>query len=225
MSKVIPWSYSSLTNYENCPHKYYEVRIAKTTPPKTFSEADEGVQKHKIIERYLKGESTIVDKPLKRLVDNTLEALNPTYFKYEHKLAVTKDRQPCEWDDPNCYHRGVLDVMYVDPMDPVGRIFDWKNGKINAYSEQLKANSICVFAHYPHLKEVKTQYVWMKFGRTTPGSNHVEFMDRAWSRFVSRAASMEAALENNDWPKRPSGLCKKHCEVFTCEFNGSKNLG
>ena len=222
MPHVIPWSYSSLGNFENCAYQYYEVRIAKTTPRKVYSEADEGVKKHAAIEAYLKKEQGLDDISLRKLVDKTLSAYpNTDYYKYEHKLAITKDRNPCDWDAPECYHRGILDVLYVDPDSPTAGIFDWKNGTVNEYSEQLKSNSIMVFAHYPHVNTVHTEYVWMKFGKTTPGKNFRDFSDAAWDKFVVRVNRMERALENNNWPKRPSGLCKKHCPVHTCEHNGN----
>jgi hypothetical protein len=194
--------------------------VAKTTPKKTYADADEGIRKHKEIEEYLKGETHLSNISLRKLVDRTLVGLNPDFFKYEHKLAVTKDLKPCEWDDPNCYHRGILDVMYVDPMDTLARIFDWKNGKVNEYSEQLKANSICVMAHYPHVQTVHTEYVWMKFGKTTPAKNFRDFTEKTWNKFKIRVDRMEEAVANNHWPKKPSGLCKKHCPVVTCEHNG-----
>jgi hypothetical protein len=198
----------------------YEIRVAKTTPRKVYSDADEGIRKHKEIEDYLKGDAPLSNIILRKLVDRTLAGLNSEHFKYEHKLAITKDRQPCEWDDPSCYHRGIIDVLHVDPQDPLARVFDWKNGKINEYSEQLKANSICVMAHYPHVTTVHTEYVWMKFGKTTPAKNFRDFSGKSWEKFVRRVDRMEVAVTENQWPKKPSGLCKKHCPCITCEHNG-----
>lgn len=220
-AKVIPWSYSSLTGFENCAFQYYSVRIAQTTPRQTYKEADEGVKKHAAIEAYLKKEQSLDDISLRKLVDRTLAVYNNTdYYKYEHKLAITKDRQPCGWDDPECYHRGILDVLYVDPNNSTAAIFDWKNGKVNHYTEQLKANSITVFAHYPHIETVHTEYVWMKHGVTTVGKNFRDFSDTIWEKFVARADRLESALANEVWPKKKSGLCKNYCPVHTCEHNG-----
>lgn len=221
MSKVLPWSYSSLTAYENCPFRYCQEKILKVIPRKVYAEANEGVQKHEAIELYLKGEKPMSDIVLRKLVDSTLRDLEHAHFKYEHKLAITKDRQPCEWDDPNCYHRGILDVMYVHPEQSSAYIFDWKNGKVNEYSEQLKANSICVMAHYPHVTTINTQYVWMKFGKVTAAKVFKDFSDSTWAKFVKRVDKLEDALVTDTWPKRPSGLCKKYCPVVSCEHNGS----
>ena len=135
-------------------------------------------------------------------------------------MAITKDRQPCDWDDSDAYYRGILDVLYVHPENSLAGIFDWKNGKVNEYSEQLKANSIAVFAHYPHVQTVHTEYVWMKFGKTTPAKNFRDFSDKVWDKFINRVDRLEDALQTDKWPKKTSGLCKKYCPVKSCEHNG-----
>lgn len=223
MSKVLPWSYSSLTSYENCPFRYQQERILNVIPKVVYKEADEGVKRHAAIELYLKGEASLDDTSLRKLVDNTLQHLAPSNFKYEHKLAITKDRQPCEWGSPDAYYRGILDVMYVDPNSTSGAIYDWKNGKVNEYSEQLKANALLVMSHYPHVQTIHTEYVWMRFGKTTQAKVFRDFSDGIWQKFIKRVDRLEQALQNDTWPKRPSGLCKKYCPVTSCEHNGSFN--
>lgn len=222
---VIPWSYSSLTGFETCPFQFYEVRIAKTTPRKEFAEAADGSQKHKAIELYLKGEQPLEDQAIKSLVDRTLLGLDPQYFHYEHQLSITKDQQPTEWKSENCYHRGVLDVLHVDPNSSTAHIFDWKFGKPREDSMQLKANAITVFAHFPHVETVRTEYVWAKYDRTTPGKVFRDFVEPLWNQFIARVDRMERAHENNNWPKCPSGLCKKYCPVVTCPHNGGFERG
>lgn len=221
MSYVVPWSYSSLTGFETCPFKFYEVRIAKTTKAKPFKEAAEGTKKHSDIELYLKGEKGLEDTSLQSLVDRTLAGLDYAHLKFEHKLAITKDLKPTDFFAKDCYHRGVLDVQYVHPEESVAKLFDWKNGKINAYSKQLVANAITVFVHNPHVERVDYSYVWMKHDEVTDGRVYRQHFMKDWNKFVERVEKMEQALINNYWPKCPSGLCKKHCEVTTCEHNGS----
>lgn len=224
MRPILPWSYSALTGYENCPFRYYRERILEDAPKKEFEEASEGVRKHTAIELYLKGEAPLSDIPLRKTVDGTLSPhLNSTRL-YEHKLAITKDRQPCEWDDPEAYHRGILDVLCIYPNEPTAFIFDWKSGKVNEYSDQLKANAITVMAHYPFVQTVSTEYVWFRFGKTTVGKVFRDMSDKIWEKFILRADRIEQSLIANDWPKRPSGLCKKYCPIVSCEFNGGTNV-
>lgn len=218
-AKVIPWSYSSLTNFENCPYQYFKVRVEKSVPRMEFKEAAAGTNIHKDVELYCKGEAPLENQSLKQLVDETLHGLDKSCLHFEYQLSVTKDQQATEWDAENCYHRGILDVLYVDD-SPVAQIFDWKSGKINLYSQQLKANAITVFAKYPHVETVKTNYVWLKFNQKTPGKVFRDFKEPIWEQFVKRADKLEAALANNVWPKNKTGLCKRYCPVTSCEHNG-----
>lgn len=223
-NSVIPWSYSSLTSYENCPHQYYEVRVAKTTPRRSFAEAERGTDIHKMIEDHCNGVKPLAEGSLRKLVEKTLDGLDPQFFRFEHKLAVTKDLQPCDFFDTEaCYHRGVLDVLWVHPENTTAAIFDWKTGKVNEFSEQLKANAVTVFAKYPHVQTIRTEYVWLKHSKTTPSKVFRDFVPKNWARFQLRVERMEQSLATGQWPKRPSGLCKKHCPVITCEHNGLKD--
>lgn len=224
-ARVIPWSHSSLGAFETCGFRYLQERVLRVIPKKTFAEAQEGIDKHKAIEDYLKSVADLQDTKLKSLVDSTLGHLDYRHLKFEHKLAVTKDRAPCSYDraeSPEVYHRGIIDVMYADPEDPVAHLFDWKNGKVNEHSDQLKANAICVMAHHPHVQRVDTNYVWMKHNHVTKGRVYRDFSAEIWTRFCARVDRMEQKAKEGVWTKNPSGLCKKHCPVTSCEFNGQR---
>lgn len=222
MKPILPWSYSALTSFENCPYRYYRERIAEDIEKTEFKESSEGVKKHTAIELHLKGEQPLEDQQLLKVVNDTLGPHKGAKQFYEHKLAVTKDRQPCDYDDPKAYHRGILDVLCVYD-HPTAFIFDWKSGKVNEYSQQLQANAITVLANYPHVQSVNTEYIWFKFGQTTPGKVFRDTSDKIWVRFIERVNRLEKAFADNRWPKMKSGLCKKHCPVFDCEHNGANN--
>ena len=75
-------------------------------------------------------------------------------------------------------------------------------------------------AMHPEIKTVHTNYVWLKEGYGTKDKVHRDFLGADWAKFEARAAKMEKALANNNWPKNKTGLCKKYCDVITCEHNG-----
>ena len=224
-AKVIPWSYSSLTSYETCPFRYGEERIYKRVEKVQFKDAQDGIDIHKQIELHLTEDQPLADATVKKMVDAALAGREVRFMKFEHKLGVRKDRSPCDYNDPDCYYRGILYVMYVSPEITTGGIFDWKNGKINLYSEQLKANAALVFAHHPHLQTIHTEYIWLRHNDTTPAKVFRDFYQPVWERFVKRVDRLEAALRTETWPKKPSGLCKKHCPVTHCEHNGEFKRG
>lgn len=219
MKPILPWSYSALTGYETCPHRYYRERIVEDISKFDTKESSEGVKKHLEIELYLKGEKPMMPGLVKNIVDSTLAPHADAVKFYEQKLAITKDRKPCDWEDPEAYHRGIIDVLCAYPTS-TAFIFDWKSGKVNEYSDQLKANAITVFAHYEQVQTVCTEYIWFNQNKTTAGKVFRDLSNNVWDKFVARADRLEQALANENWPKRPSGLCKKYCPVTSCEFNG-----
>jgi hypothetical protein len=42
----------------------------------------------------------------------------------------------------------------------------------------------------------------------------------AWWRYRERTARLEASFANDVWNPNQTPLCKKHCPVISCEFNG-----
>jgi hypothetical protein len=47
-----------------------------------------------------------------------------------------------------------------------------------------------------------------------------EDVPKIWQEFAPRVQRLELAHQENRWPKKPSGLCRKHCPVRDCEFHG-----
>ena len=110
-------------------------------------------------------------------------------------------------------------------------LFDWRGPekppaelgyKFMTYKvdgDQLKLFAAASMVLWPFLEQVKTGYIWLQSGQMdtedfTQADKPVIFQD-----FAQRVHRMEMALENDDWPARPSGLCrgwcpvgKKHCE-------------
>jgi hypothetical protein len=50
---------------------------------------------------------------------------------------------------------------------PVALIVDWKTGKVLENSEQLALMAQCVFAHFPQVMKVRSEFVWLQFDATT----------------------------------------------------------
>lgn len=224
MSKVIPWSYSSLTGFETCPFKFFSTRIAKTTPTKPFKESNEGILRHKAIENYLRSGAPLPPEVPQKLVDKTMLGFDPNKILVEKDYGITFNHEPCGFWDKNCYYRAKLDVIYIDE-SPIAHLIDWKSGKIREDSKQLEAGAVLLFDRFPHVQEVKTSYVWFKYDHVTPGSIKREEKEIIWSPFVKRVELLQSALDTGNWPKKPSGLCREYCEVTTCQHNGAYRNG
>lgn len=222
---IIPWSYSSLTNFETCAYQFFCTRIAKTTPTKPFQASQDGIKRHKAIEDYLREGKPLPPEVPQKLVDKTMLGFDPDKILVECDYGITFEREPCSFWDKNCYYRGKLDVVYQEEGNPIGHLIDWKSGKIREESKQLEAGAVLLFARFPHLEEIKTSYVWFKYDHVTPNSIKRSEVEKVWAPFVARVEVLKKAFEQGNWPKKPSGLCREYCPVTTCEHNGEYKNG
>lgn len=217
--RVLPYSYSSLTSFENCAFKHYKVKVSKEVKEQQYQAAADGIDIHKQAEDYIKSRVPFEGKYAPKVISTVSAMLatgNPIHA--EHQLAVTRDMKPTGWWDENCHSRGVLDVYQVN--GTTAEIKDWKTGKSNAFTQQLKHNALLVFIHEPAVQTVNYEYVWLKEGFSTKGKVHRDFLQAHWDSFEKRVIIMEKALVENKWPKKPSGLCRQYCPVTECEHNG-----
>ena len=78
----------------------------------------------------------------------------------------------------------------------------------------------CVAAHYPQVEKILTIFVYLFSGESDrqeyqPGGHLTQMK-------VNMGLLSDAHLYNQ-FPPKPSGLCKQWCDVISCEFNGRKN--
>lgn len=221
MAKIFPYSYSSLTGFETCPRKYYEERILKSTVRTENAAAAAGTALHLQAETY-----AIDGKPFEhkyavqimKVVD-TLKVNDSVTVIPEAEVSVTKDLKPTTFWATDCYSRGKIDVLTIGEEE--ANIVDWKTGKADVFSTQLKHNALLVMVNYPHIQRVTTCYEWLKEGFSTKSVIHREFLNADWNKFEGRVSKLEKAFTTNVWPEKKSGLCKNYCDVHTCSHNGN----
>jgi hypothetical protein len=123
-----PISYSGKSLYRKCPFLWYDNYILGNRRP-SGSAADRGVYLHELLESFFKGEAPYPSgnralAPWQPFMER-LAAYNPTA---EGEVAVTKEWQRCDFDDPEARFRGKKDLDIE-----AGRtlmLFDWKSGKV-----------------------------------------------------------------------------------------------
>lgn len=195
------------------------VKVAKKVQDPPGAAAQAGVELHKYAEDYINDGTPFQHNYAPKIISivDQLKANTGTLYA-EKQLAVTRDMKPCGWWDADCHARGVLDVYQVNGDRAI--IQDWKTGKSNAFTQQLKHNALLVFINEPEVRVVDYAYNWLKEGFSTRGQVHRDFLQQDWDRFEQRVIKLEKALAENEWPKSPSGLCKNYCPVVECEHNG-----
>ena len=95
-------------------------------------------------------------------------------------------------------------------------------GKPKSDADQLKLFAGVMLRTYPYLEQVKTGYVWLAYNKVDTQTFVQSDAPEIWGEFASRVHRMETSFKNDDFPPRPSGLCREWCPVGRklCEFCG-----
>lgn len=219
-TKPVAWSFSVLSTFENCPKQYLEVNLKKSVKKENYA-ASEGARKHKEIELYLLNgvESPTVEK-YRRVIDHFRQM--PGHLYTEHQMAIDTSHQPVDFKDwNNAWCRAASDVLVVN--GDTATVVDWKFGKPRDGDDQLKLNAGIVFDHFPKVNNVEGVYVYLEHKHASPTYkyNRQEYAD-IWQGFTTRYSAILKAIEETNWPARPSGLCS-YCPVTSCTYHrGSK---
>ena len=219
-----PWTYSQLDSFENCPKKFYHLKVARDVvePPTVHTEW--GTRVHTALEDYVK-DGTPLPEGMTQWdgIAAKLKAL-PGEKHTEIQFAIDANFQPCDWK--GSWSRGIADllVIYKDK----ALVADYKTGKRKP-TEQLDLYANYVFHHYPQVNVVTTGFIWLKekkvdWNSGRPGKQPItrEEVPVVWAEFLPRVRKLESAYERDKWPAKTSGLCKAWCPVLSCEFNGRR---
>lgn len=219
-TKEWSWSYSKLKNYETCPKRMYEIDLAGNfkEPQDPDGPLAWGNRVHDAFKQALKGEAPLPPEmcSYQRWVDRVLRGSGELLV--EQKYAITRQFQKTAYFAKDVWYRGVGDVVRIDR--DLGLVLDWKTGKILEDSVQLMLMAQCLFSHYPELKYVRSEFVWLKDDCTTPELLSRSEVAAAWVDLLPRVAAMEDAAKTQTYPPKPGFLCKRHCIVNSCPYHG-----
>ncbi len=226
MSKALARSYSALTSFETCPRRYYLTRVSKTVVEPPTEAITWGNCVHEALEKRAKDGTPmptgmehwapLVDKIVRKRDDVGGELL------VERQLALTADLKQTGWFDRDVWIRGVVDVGLVSADRRTVLALDYKTGKPKPDSDQLKLFAAMLMAVYAEAERVVTGFLWLKDNSTTQETYTRDRFGALWAEFMPRFERLQQAWDTNDWPPRPSGLCRAWCPCRECEYNGKR---
>jgi hypothetical protein len=219
MSKAITWSYSSLALYQQCPKKYYHLKVAKDIKEPLGEAIIFGNEIHKIAEEYVGRGRPIPEKynhiepALKVLKDMPGEKL------CENKLGLTADLKPCGFFDKDVWWRGVADLIILQ--GDTALTVDYKTGKSSKFAElkQLEIVSLAIFKHFPEVKKVKAGLMFLFADDFVKTAYLADSQDELWGSWVSDVGQLQASVESNMWNPKPNFTCRGWCPVTSCDHN------
>lgn len=213
-----PWSYSHLEKFETCPRQFFEVKVAKNVVEPPTEATIWGKSVHDAFERRVRDGTPLPDG-MDRWEPLAASILRLPGVKHtEIKLAIDRAFQPTEWD--TAWSRGIADLLVLSGR--YAAVLDYKTGKPKP-SEQLALYAAYVLALYPKVESVSTGFVWLRDEKIVKETFTRSSISATWQELLPRVSKLEAAFKRQAWPARPSGLCRRHCPVRSCEHNGSSN--
>lgn len=200
-------SYSAIKLYENCPYRYYRQRILKDVVEESGEATIHGERIHEFLERRLKGSALPQEaeryEPLCQSVEKM--AKGGELF-IEHELVLTENLTPTGWWDADAWLRSKLDVLVITGDTAV--VMDWKTGKRRVDSFQMDLFAAQVFKHFPQVQKVKTSLVWLKTMEMDTEMYARGNINEVWAEIMGKINRIYMSVEHNNWPARPSGLCR-----------------
>ena len=219
MEKKITWSHSSLKDYEGCARRFHEVKVLNRFPFQETEQTRYGKDLHLAAEMYVK-EGTPIPEHF-AFVKPVLDALlaKPGRKFAEYEMALTEDLNPVAFNSPNRWVRGIADLIIVNDDNYTARIIDYKTGN-DKYPDrdQLVLMSLMVFAHFPHVKHVKSALLFVVKNSMVTHEMGLEDVEPAWWQYRERVAKLNASHAHDVWNPNRTPLCG-WCPVTNCEFH------
>lgn len=213
----LPWSFSSLSTFKTCPRKYYGEYILKLGKDEPQTEVQlYGIRVHKAFEERQRDDLQLpVDL---RVHEGYMKKLDevPGKVLVERKVALNLKLEPTGFFAPDVWWRGVIDFQKRG--EKHSRIVDYKTGKMK--SELLQLKLFGLFAFLEGAETVEAEFYWTQTQATTPWRADRSQIPVILKEIMPDLAQYKRAFNDDLWPPRKNGLCRKYCPVKDCEFNG-----
>lgn len=215
-------SYSSLKMYENCPKRYYHQRITKEVTDSGSDATRYGERVHKALEERLTNDNKLSQETIQ--YENLCRSIakmksHPQFDQLllEEKLTITDNYTPTGWWSDDAWLRSILDVLVLFKDKAI--VMDWKTGKRRPDFTQLEMFALQVFSHFPQINTVITSFVWLKDMKQDKREFCRDLSGELQGHLNGRIARITQSLENDDFPAKPSGLCR-WCPCYEwCDYS------
>lgn len=220
MSAMPAWSFSSLSDFKNCPLSFKLKRVTKEVKTVESEAMRYGTECHLFLENRVKDKTTL--PPHLAWVERNIVQMEKSGGELiaEQKVALTKGLEVTTFFAKNVWVRGVVDLTIRYPDKSV--VIDHKTGKRKMDSDQLMLFAAFEFACRPDVDEVRTGYLWLKDKLLDMEKFNRGDLPRIWGHFMPKVEKLERAYEKDEWPCRPSGLCNPWCPASRAQCKHKK---
>lgn len=221
----LAWSYSSLKTFDQCPKKYYHLRVLKDVKDADSTATIYGKELHSAAENFIKSNAPI--PPKFSFIAPTLEVLrNIDGEKHcEIKLGVAKRDgkfAPCDFFAKDVWWRGIADLLIINEQKQQAWLVDYKTSKNAKYADtkQLDLLAGAVFTHFPKVANIKSALLFVVSNEMVKKEHEYIMKSSYLNCMEPELTRLEGAMQNNVWNPNAGPLCK-FCPVTECAHNRS----
>lgn len=213
-------SFSTLTKFEQCKYSVFLSKVVKI-PGVSGPAADRGSEIHEKLEDYVMGKrekfpwTTIkAGQHYAPIIDEFRKLYKENRVVPEFQLTFTKDMQPSEWDAPNCWLRGAIDVLvWENDKRTKASLYDYKTGQDTMsakHRSQLMLYALLLMILYPELEEVRCAAIYLDIKKDLFYTSFTrQDIDMLWPRYLDRLQQI-TNCENYD--PNPNGFTCRWCQ-------------
>lgn len=219
----ISWSYSSLKTFQQCPRKYYHLKIKKDVRDSGSEATLYGKELHKAAEDYIKDGVPIPERFgfIQGMLDSLVRIEGTKHCEYEMGLMKEGDSlSPCGFNTKGFWWRGIADLLIINEEKGVAHLVDYKTGKNAKFADtqQLDVLAAATFIHFPKIHTVKSALLFVVSKEFIQRKHTADMKLEYLEPQIQQLAKLEVAMQNDTWNPVTSGLCK-FCPVTSCEHN------
>jgi hypothetical protein len=212
------WSYSSIKTFQQCPKKYYHLKVAKDVKDEGSEATIYGQELHKAAEDYIQTDTPL--PPQFGFMQELLDSLKkiPGEKHCELKLGIAKrdgKYVACDFFAKDVWWRGIADLVIIN--GDTAYSVDYKTSKNAKYADtkQLDLVASALFTHFPQLKTIKSGLLFVISKDFIKKDHNSDFRTAYIEHFSFDLMRIETATKTGTWNAVSGPLCG-YCPVKTC---------
>lgn len=222
MSNIVPWSFSKIKAFEQCPKQFYHMKVLKEYEDVETEAMRYGTSMHEAAENYVRDKTPLAESF--DYVKSALDALIAIKGEKlcEFRMGLTEELEPCGFFAEDVWWRGIADLVILNTDDHLAWVIDYKTGKSARYADkgQLELMALGIFKHFPAIKTVRAGLLFVVCNELIKEEYAQSSQAVLWDKWMDSFTRMDTAIQTDVWNANPSGLCRNHCAVTQCVHNG-----
>ena len=215
------WSYSSIKTFEQCPKKYYHLRVAKDVKDEGGPAAQYGTDLHAAAENFIKSGTPVPSQFafMKPILDSLSAIPGEKHTELRLGVKLTDDGYaPCDFFAPDVWWRGVADLVIINGNR--AKSVDYKSGKNVRYADpkQLDLVAGALFVHFPKLERIDSALIYVASNDLITKQHVITERATYLNTFNAALDRLNSAYDTGVWNAVSTPLCG-WCPVSDCEHH------